>query len=56
MKSMTLKLHETGELYDDATRRQRFSADFVRNLYKLVRAPTTVPSVAIVIAFSSLSC
>lgn len=38
VKSMTLKLHETGELYDDSTRRSRFSIDFVRNLYKLVRA------------------
>lgn len=36
-KSMTLTLHETGELYDEATRRNRFSQDFIRNLYKLVR-------------------
>lgn len=36
VKSMTLKLHETGELYDESTRRVRFGADFIRNLYKLV--------------------
>ena len=38
VKSMTLKLHETGELYDESTRRTRFSQDFIRNLYKLVRS------------------